>query len=158
MVIRLWAGQPVQICSIPVRIKRLYITHIQAAKNRNSSLYTPWTHMSGRELQLHLFWTSAPDGGECISRVLLARLKMSGALPPLPIRMHDVHTDKFTFVFNRLVSQTSRQTERKLENPGTYFAVRPFMVLSTLCTAAQFSDLRCRSLLQEVSQLRVPLK
>jgi len=72
---------------------------------------------------------------------------MSGALPPLPTRMLDVHKDKFTFVFNKLVSQTSRKTERRLENLGTYFAIRPFMVLSTLCTAAQFSDLRCRSLL-----------
>jgi len=62
---------------------------------------------------------------------LLSRLKTGGALPPLPIRMHDVHKDKFTFVFNRLVGQTSRHKGRRLENPGTYFAIRPFMVLST---------------------------
>lgn len=62
---------------------------------------------------------------------LMSRLKTSGALTPLSIRLHDVHKYNFTFVFNILVGQTFRRTERRLENPCTYFAVRPFMVLST---------------------------
>jgi hypothetical protein len=41
IVFRLWAGQPVQICSIPVRRKSLSITHIRTVKNINSSLCTP---------------------------------------------------------------------------------------------------------------------
>lgn len=84
-----------------------------ATKNRYSSLSTPWSHTDVAELHLHLFWTSTPDGGEYFACPLLSRLKTSTTLPPRPTRLHDVHKDKFTFVFNRLVGQICRQTDRR---------------------------------------------